>query len=195
MMKSTLAYPLIHYLLPLPKHWQAQWRQLIHVAVGVAFLALLAHVRVDIGMVPITGQTLGVLLLAAAYGWRLGTLTTGMYLLVGASGVPVFAGSAGLAVLRGTTAGYLFGFVLAALLVGYLAQRGWDKTPRHTLAVMVLGNLVIYSCGLLWLRQFAPDWATTLQWGMTPFLIGDAIKIAVATLLLPTAWRVLGRRH
>lgn len=190
-MKSTLAYPLIHYLLPLPD----RWRQVIYAAVGVLFLALLAQIRVDIGAVPITGQTLGVLLLAAAYGWRLGTLTTGIYLLVGASGVPVFAGSAGLAVLRGTTAGYLYGFVLAALLVGYLAQRGWDKTPGRTLAVMILGNVVIYACGLTWLRQFAPDWATTLQWGMTPFLIGDAIKIALAMLLLPMAWRVLGRRN
>jgi biotin transport system substrate-specific component len=188
--KSVQYKPLIHYLLPLP----ARFRDAIHVGVGVLFLALLAQVRLELGAVPLTGQTLGVLLLAAAYGWRKGTLTMLVYLAVGASGLPIFAaGAAGLAVLRGTTAGYLFGFVAAALLVGYLAERGWDKTIWRTAMIMVLGNLVIYAFGLGWLRQFAPDWTTTLAWGLTPFVVGDVLKLVVAALLLPTAWRFLGR--
>ncbi|MEM7735332.1 MAG: biotin transporter BioY [Deinococcota bacterium] len=188
--QSVQHKPLIHYLLPLPE----RFRDVIHVGVGVLFLALLAQVRLELGAVPLTGQTLGVVLLAAAYGWRKGTLTMLVYLVVGASGLPVFAaGASGLAVLRGTTAGYLVGFVVAALLVGYLAERGWDKTIWLTACTMVLGNLVIYVFGLSWLRQFAPDWTTTLAWGLTPFLVGDGLKIAVAALLLPTAWRLLGR--
>lgn len=158
---------------------------------GVVFIAVLAQLRFQIGPVPITGQTLGVLLIGASYGLRLGGLTNLAYLLIGGLGLGVFQGGAsGWAYLAGPTGGYLVGFVLAATLVGFLAQRGWDKQVSTTALAMLLGNLVIYAVGLLWLSRFAPDWATTLQWGLLPFIAGDIIKIAVAAALLPLAWRL-----
>jgi biotin transport system substrate-specific component len=184
--------PLLHRLVPIPHRGL---RTVLQVALGVAFLALLAQVRIEVGPVPITGQTLGVLLLGAAAGARLGVATTLAYLGVGAAGLPVFTGGgAGLATLTGTTAGYLVGFVVAAALVGALAERGWTATVPRALAAMVLGNLVIYAFGVAWLAQLAPDLRTAVAWGVTPFLIGDALKVAVATALLPLATRALRRR-
>jgi biotin transport system substrate-specific component len=165
------------------------------VTLGVAFLALLAQVRIEVGPVPITGQTLGVLLLGAAAGARLGVATTLAYLTVGAAGLPVFTGGgAGLATLTGTTAGYLVGFVVAAALVGALAERGWTASAPRAFATMLLGNAVIYAFGVAWLAQLAPDLATAIAWGVTPFLVGDALKVAVATALLPLATRALRPR-
>jgi biotin transport system substrate-specific component len=171
-------------------------RTALQISLGIVFLALLAQVRVEIGAVPITGQTLGVLLLGAAYGVGLGAATMVGYFLVGGLGLGVFAGGgAGFSTFAGTTGGYLFGFLAAAVLVGYLASRGWDRTHVGVAAAMVLGNLVIYAFGLAWLAQFAPDFQTALAWGLLPFLAGDAVKIAIAVALLPLAWRLLGKRR
>ena len=171
-------------------------RTAVPIAFGIVFLALLAQVRIEIGLVPITGQTLGVLLLGAAYGAGLGAATLAAYLLVGGLGLPVFTGfGAGFATFSGTTGGYLVGFVLAAGLVGWLAQRGWDRTPAGTAVAMVLGNVVIYVFGVAWLSTIAPDVGTAIAWGVTPFLLGDAVKVAVAVVLLPLAWRLLGERR
>ncbi|MDZ7799904.1 MAG: biotin transporter BioY [Trueperaceae bacterium] len=167
----------------------------VQVVIGVAFLAALAQVRVQVGPVPITGQTLGVLLLGAAYGATLGLGTTLAYLLAGAAGLAVFSGGgAGLSTLLGPTGGYLLGFPLAALLVGALAARGWDRWIGSAALAMVAGNVVIYTFGLAWLSRFAPDLPTTLAWGLWPFLAGDAVKIVAAAGMLPLAWRLLGRR-
>lgn len=161
-------------------------------AAGVALLALLAQLRIEIGPVPITGQTFGVLLLGAAYGALRGGATLGLYLALGGAGLPIFQG--GTSGLSGATAGYLIGFWMAAVLVGYLAQRGWDRRVASCALAMLLGNALIYLPGLLWLRSFAPDWSTTLQWGLWPFIPGDLVKLVLAALLLPGAWRLLGRR-
>lgn len=170
-------------------------RASLQLVIGVALLALLAQVRIEIGPVPITGQTLGVLLIGSTYGTWLGGLTLTAYLLAGGLGLGVFAGgAAGWSVLTGATAGYLFGFVAAAAVVGYLAQRGWDRHYRRTALAMLIGNIIIYLPGLWWLSRFAPDGATTLQWGLTPFIPGDLIKLLLAVALLPTAWRLLGRQ-
>lgn len=191
-MKPATAGPLIQRIVPIEND---ALRTTLQIALGIAFLALLAQVRVEIGPVPITGQTLGVLLLGAAYGAGLGAATMVGYLLVGGLGLGVFAGGgAGLSTFTGTTGGYLVGFLAAAILVGYLASRGWDRTHVGTAAAMVIGNVVIYAFGVGWLLQFAPDFATALAWGVTPFVIGDAIKIAIAVALLPWAWRLIGRR-
>lgn len=188
---SALSAPLIDHLLPLPSRLL---RVPLQVAVGVLVLALLAQFEVTLGPVPITGQTLGVLLIGAAYGLSLGTLTLLVYLVVGTMGFGVFAGGgAGWATLTGATAGYLFGFVLAAALVGYLAQRGWTRSFATTALAMLLGNVLIYLPGLLWLRQLAPDWPTTLAWGLIPFIPGDVVKLVLAAGLLPTVWALLGR--
>lgn len=190
MTRSLLQTPLAQHLVPIR---QPLLRALIQVLAGVALLALLAQLRFDIGPVPVTGQTLGVLLIGAAYGAALGGVTLASYLVLGAAGLPVFqGGSSGFA---GTTAGYLVGFFLAAVVVGYLAQRGWDRHIGLTALAMLVGNALIYLPGLGWLSRFAPDWPTTLAWGLWPFLLGDALKLVLAALLLPATWRLLGEKR
>lgn len=190
MTTPALSTPLISRLTPL-RHpaLRLAWQ----LAAGVALLALLAQLRFEIGPVPITGQTFGVLLLGAAYGALRGGAALGLYLALGAAGLPIFQG--GSSGFSGATAGYLVGFWLAAVLVGYLAQRGWDRRPLTCALAMLLGNALIYLPGLAWLRAFAPDWPTTLQWGLLPFIAGDLVKLALAALLLPGAWRLLGERR
>lgn len=170
-------------------------RGVLMVAGGVAFLALLAQVRLQLGPVPFTGQTLGVLLLGAAYGARMGALTTGAYALLGMAGLPLFTGGAsGVAYVMGPTGGYLLGFVLAAALLGVLAQRGWDRGYGSAAVAMLLANVAIYVPGLAWLSvALGGDVTAALAVGLAPFVVGDLLKLALAVLLLPTAWRVLGR--
>jgi biotin transport system substrate-specific component len=183
--------PLIDRLVPVPN---ATLRRVLQVALGVALLALLAQVRIVVGPVPITGQTFAVLLLAAAFGSRLGVTSVLAYLLVGAAGVGVFSGGAGgLAVLTGTTAGYLVGFVVAAAVVGSLAERGWDRSFAGMAAAMGVGTVLIYVCGVAWLAGFAPDLPTALAWGVWPFVVGDVLKLLLAAALVPTAWRFFAR--
>ena len=173
----------------------AALRPLLLVGAGVAFLALLAQVRLQIGPVPFTGQTLGVLLLGAAYGARLGAVTAGTYALLGVAGLPLFAGGgSGLAYLLGPTGGYLVGFVVAAGLLGLLAQRGGDKTYVRAACAMLLATVVIYLFGVGWLTvALGGDLSAALVAGLAPFVVGDLIKLGVAVTLLPTAWRLLGR--
>jgi len=184
--------PLVDRLLPVP---HTLLRVALQVALGVALLAALAQLRVVIGPVPITGQTLGVLLLAALYGPVRGVATMLAYLGLGAAGVGVFTGgAAGLAAMGGTTAGYLVGFVAAAAVVGAFTQRGWGRSHLGMTAAMLVGNLVIYAFGVSWLRlAFAPDLATALAWGVWPFLLGDAVKLALAVALVPALWRRVAR--
>ena len=165
------------------------------VTVGVVILALSAQVRIPIpgSPVPITGQTMGVLLLAAAYGSWLGSGTVLAYLAVGAAGLPVFAGwKFGVATLTGATGGYLLGFLIAAFIVGRLAESKWDRSPWLTIAAMVIGNIVIYMCGVTHLATVV-GWNRVWALGVAPFLIGDAVKIAIAAAALPIAWKLKER--
>lgn len=159
-------------------------REALLIGAGVLLLALAAHLRISLPftVVPITGQTFAVLLLGAAYGWRRGGATVALYLAAGLAGLPVFAEVAGLA-----TWGYLIGFLLAALVVGWLAERGWDRRLPSAIAAMLVGEVAIYACGLPWLAHFV-GWQHVLAFGLLPFLPGDAIKLAAAALLLPGAW-------
>jgi biotin transport system substrate-specific component len=126
-------------------------------------------------------------------GSRRGSLALLTYLAEGAMGLPVLAGgAAGLARLTGPTGGYLIGFVAAAFLVGWLAERGWDRRPETTLLAMVLGNVIIYAFGLPWLARFVGA-GQVLAMGLWPFLPGDLGKILLATALLPWGWRLLDR--
>jgi biotin transport system substrate-specific component len=162
---------------------------------GSLFIALAAQIQIllPFSPVPVTGQTFAVLLLAAIYGSKRGPAAVMTYLILGFSGLPVFAGGAfGAARLFGPTAGYLAGFVGAAFIVGTLSERGWDRRPWSTAASMVIGNLVIYIAGAAWLSKFV-GWKSVLNVGVLPFLAGDAIKIALATLLLPVGWKLIGR--
>ncbi len=158
------------------------------------FTALLAQVKIPLGFtpVPITGQTFAVLLVGAALGSRRGAAAMLLYLIAG-SWLPFYAGGASGFVWTIASGGYIVGFVPAAFVVGWLAERGWDRKPWILLAMLV-GNVILYVPGLLWLAAFAPAegrWATTLEWGLYPFIIGDAIKLAAASLLLPGAWGVV----
>ena len=193
MVSRVLSAPLVNRLVSIQN---VPARTLIQVGSGVLFLALLAQIRIDIGPVPITGQTLGVLLIGAGYGLSLGTLTVASYLIVGGLGLGVFAGgAAGWSTFAGATGGYLVGFLIAAAVIGYLAQRGWDRRVFATALIMLVGNVLIYIPGLLWLSRVAPDWPTTLQWGLTPFIPGDILKLLIAAGLVPAVWRLLERRH
>jgi biotin transport system substrate-specific component len=162
---------------------------------GSWFVALLAQISIPLGFtpVPITGQTLGVLLVGSLLGTRLGTLALLLYVAQGAIGLPFFAdGNSGVQVLYGSTAGYIFGFVLAAALTGWLAERGWDRKVSTTVLSMLLGTVLIYVPGVLWLAGFVGGLGEAVVLGVLPFLLGAVIKIAVAAGVLPGAWKLLG---
>lgn len=167
------------------------------VVAGILALSVAAQIRVPIGPVPITMGTFAVLTIAAAYGPRLGLMTILGYLAVGAVGFDVFASSTaennGITYMLGASGGYLFGYVLATLILGWAARRGWDRAVPTMVLAMLLGNVAIYVPGLLWLNGFAESWAQTLEWGLTPFLLGDGLKVALAALLVPALWRILPR--
>jgi biotin transport system substrate-specific component len=179
---------------------RALWRVVLVVA-GSLLLALVAQVAIPLPgtPVPVTGQTFGVLLFGATLGARLGAVTALLYLVEGVVGGPlgvnVFApgASVGLARLEGPTGGFLIGFVLAAFVVGYLADRGWDRRVWSAVVVMLVGEIVIYAVGLPWLSRFVPA-QKVLDAGLFPFVVGDLYKVALAALALPGAWRVVGRR-
>lgn len=161
------------------------------VVVGSLLLAVSAQFKIPLYPVPVTGQTLLVLLIGMAYGPRLGAVTVAAYLLQGALGLPVFAGGAfGLATLFGMTGGYLFGFLAAAFATGWLAERGMGRTVKSTVLAMLAGNLVIYLCGVPWLAAFIGA-EKALAAGVLPFLYGDAVKLVVAAGLMPVAWRLV----
>ena len=163
---------------------------------GTVALWLSAKIQVPLWPVPITMQTFVVLTLGVAYGWRLAGATLLLYLAEGAIGLPVFAGSwsegAGIKHLVGPTAGYLFGFAIAAAIVGRLAERGWDRNAVTAGAAMAIGNLVIYAAGIAWLGAMI-GYGTAIDVGLLPFLVGDALKIALGACLLPLAWKLIGR--
>jgi len=140
--------------------------------------------------VPITGQTFAVLLMGATLGSKRGALCLLTYLTEGAAGLPVFTGAgAGIATLAGPTGGYLIGFVVAAYLTGWLAERGWDRRLQTNFLAMLLGNLVIYVFGLAWLGVLV-GYDKVLTLGLLPFIPGDLLKLAIATGLLPVAWKI-----
>jgi biotin transport system substrate-specific component len=184
-------------------------RQAMFVALGIAALSLAAKVQVPMwpSPVPITMGTFAVLAVGAAYGPRLGLVTILGYMLLGALGADVFANSSaeanGLSYMMGSTGGYLVGYVLATVLLGALARRGWDRNVGWMAVAMLLGNVVIYLPGVAWLNhlivgglfdpaKFSTAWEQTMVWGLTPYLIGDAVKLALAALLLPAAWKLVG---
>ncbi|MCD4685112.1 MAG: biotin transporter BioY [Anaerolineae bacterium] len=160
---------------------------------GAVFVALSAQAAVYLPFspVPVTGQTLAVLLVGVLLGRQRGTAAVLVYLAEGAMGLPVFAGGmGGTAVLLGPTGGYLFGFVAAAYVTGMLAERAWDRHVPQVLVAMVLGNLVIYGIGLVWLSTFV-GWDRVLALGFWPFVPGDIAKVVLAALLLPVGWRLI----
>jgi biotin transport system substrate-specific component len=172
-------------------------RGTIFAITGSLLIWLAAKIQVPFYPVPMTMGTFAVLAVGMAYGWRLGTATVLLYLAEGAMGLPVFAGTPekgiGLAYMLGGTGGYLVGYVLAAASVGMLAQRGWGKNILTTSLAMLVGNVLIYVPGLLWLGILFGWDKPIIEWGLTPFVLGDLAKLALAAALMPITWKLLGR--
>lgn len=171
-------------------------RDILLVVGGAALVGLLAQISIHLPFtpVPITGQTLGVLLTGTALGWRRGLAAMLLYAAAGLIGVPWFAGHASGYV--GASFGYIIGFVLCAPVCGALAERGADRTLRGSVPAMVVGEVVMYGAGVTWLAlDLHVGAGTAISLGLTPFLAGDAIKAGLAALLLPSAWRLVGPRR
>ncbi len=178
-----------------PRQQRSWLLDVVLVVLFSAFVALTAQVEIPLWPVPLTLQTLGVLFTGAVLGSRRGALALLLYLTEGALGLPVFAGGAsGVGYMLGPTGGYLVGFVVAAGVVGWLAQRGWDRRLVWAAVAMVIGNVIIYVCGVAWLAVFLGDLWGALVKGMLLFVVGDLIKIAVAALTLPSGWKLARRR-
>jgi biotin transport system substrate-specific component len=166
--------------------------------VGFALLtALLAQITIPLWFtpVPITGQTLSVLLAGAVLGWRAGAASMSLYWVLGATGLPFYAEArGGWGVATGATGGYLVGFVIAAALVGYLAERRQDRSIVTAVPAFLAGTVVVYLFGLTWLARHLGVGATeAMELGLVPFVIGDLVKATLAGVVLPTAWRLAGR--
>jgi len=172
-------------------------KKAVLVMAGIAFLAIAAKIKVPMFPVPMTMGTFAVLTMGAAYGARLGLVTILGYMLIGALGFDIFAGSSaenfGLTYMMGGTGGYLVGYVLAVLALGTLARAGWDRSAPKMAGAMLLGNVLIYVPGLIWLGMLYGWDKPILQWGLTPFLLGDVLKLVMAGIILPLAWKMVGR--
>ena len=164
---------------------------------GFCLLTLSAKIQVPLPLVPISMQTFAVLVIGMAYGWRLGGATVLAYLIAGASGLPVFAGTPergiGLLYMMGPTGGFLAGFLIAAVVVGYLAERGWDRSFLGTGAAMVIGHAIISCLGVVWLAQ-AFGVPKAIEVGFTPFLWASLLKIILGIACMPLVWKLIGRR-
>ncbi|MHB8334270.1 MAG: biotin transporter BioY [Acidimicrobiales bacterium] len=161
---------------------------------GAALVGLLAQITIHLGFtpVPITGQTLGVLLVGTALGWRRASLAMGLYVAAGVLGVPWFAGhSSGVPM---ATFGYLIGFVVASAALGWLASRGADRTVARAVTSMVVGEVIIFAIAVPWLAfSLHVGLATAISLGLTPFITGEVIKAALAGVALPATWRLVDR--
>jgi len=161
---------------------------------GSLLVGLSAQVKIYLPFspVPITGQTFAVLMLGALLGSRRGGLAMLVYLVEGLMGLPVFAAGVGLAALFGPTGGYLFGFMPAAYLVGWLAEKDWDRRVLTTIAAMIIGDAVLLTFGFIWLAVLTSV-RTAFLTGVCPFIVGDILKVAFAAAVLPAGWKLLTR--
>lgn len=166
---------------------------------GVTFLALMAQIALPIpgSPVPVTGQTLGALLIGASYGRALGATTFALYLGIGIAGAPVFSQQGhGIAKVVGPTGGYLIGMFLATIALSFLASKKWDKKIYTAILSMLIGQALIFIPGLIWLQQSTgKDWSWTINAGLTPFIFGEILKLAIAASALPVLWRVVDKRR
>ncbi|MEU1074810.1 MULTISPECIES: biotin transporter BioY [unclassified Streptomyces] len=173
----------------------ARTRDAVLVLGGATLTGLAAQIAVPVpgSPVPVTGQTFAALLVGTALGARRGFLSLGLYALIGAAGMPWFAnGTSG---AGGASFGYVLGMLLASTVVGALARRGGDRSALRTAGTMVLGSAIIYAVGVPYLAASADVSLTrAVALGLTPFLLGDALKAALAMGALPTAWKFVGRK-
>jgi len=194
MTTSTVYAPLANVLLGTQNN--TLLRNVLLAVAGSIALWISAKIQIPFIPVPMTLQTLVVLVIGMVYGWKLGAATVLLYLAQGAAGLPVFAGTPekgiGLAYMFGTTGGFLLGFLLAAAAVGYLAERGWDRNIFTTAGAMAIGNVLIYVPGLFWLAGII-GWDKSIEFGIKPFLVADLFKLVLAALFMPLIWNVVKR--
>jgi len=166
------------------------------VVAGAGLVAACAQISIPLGFtpVPITAQTFAVVLVGASLGSIRGTASLVLYLAVGIAGAPVYAGHKhGWTVFSGSNGGYIVGFVAAAALTGWLAERHWDRSFSTAVTAMLSGNVLVYAFGLPWLHHvLRVNWATTLTYGLYPFVVGDLVKLYLAAAALPGAWKLVG---
>lgn len=167
------------------------------VIAGAALTAVAAQVSVPLWPVPITGQTLAVLLVGSALGARRGALSMALYALLGLVGLPVYAaGGSGAGVLLGASGGYVVGFIAAAALVGWVAERFGDRTWRTALLSFALGTIVTFAVGMVWLAVvLGTDLQQTLAYGLYPFVVGGIAKALIGAAVIRLGWTVVLRRH
>ncbi|MBN9220042.1 MAG: biotin transporter BioY [Mesorhizobium sp.] len=195
MATATTMRPLVS--LALPQEGAARLAtQLFLALAGTLLLTLSAKTKVVLGPVDISMQTLAVFLIAAAFGMRLGVATLLLYMAEGAMGFPVFQGTpekgVGIAYMLGSTGGYLAGFVVMAAIVGWAADRGWDRHPIKLFNAMLVAEVVMMAMGFGWLALLIGS-EKSWQFGVVPFIVGDLIKVALAATLVPAAWSLLKR--
>jgi biotin transport system substrate-specific component len=190
--QHSVAHPTLANALWSPAAGSNAARAIVLAVIGSILLTMSAKIQVPFWPVPMTMQTFVVLVLGVAYGWQLAGSTVLLYLAQGTVGLPVFAGGSGLAYVAGPTGGYLGGFLLAAVAVGWLAERGWDRSVLRTLAAMLVGTVIIFACGIGWLSTLI-GLPQAISAGLMPFLLSEAVKIALATALVPFAWWLLQR--
>ena len=181
---------------------------MVLIAAGAALTAIAAQLVIPLWPVPITGQTFAVLFVGATLGPIRGALALGLYLLIGVFGLPVFAAGGSGSLIGSTSGGFVIGFIFAAALVGWLAQREWDRKVVGTIVAFLAGTVVMYAFGLPWLHAvlttFPAEVMTqyfgttdvlqaTLTGGLYPFLVGDAVKALLAAGILPLAWKLIAR--
>jgi biotin transport system substrate-specific component len=166
---------------------------------GTLFIAAMAQIAIPVpgSPIPVTGQTLAVYLIGTTYGARFGFATFATYLLSGIAGAPVFAPAAtvGLARLTGATGGYLIGMLVATLVLGALADRKADQKFKTSFPALILGSVIVFAFGLTWLHaSLNLTWAQTISAGLTPFIFGEVIKIAITATSLPLIWRKISQK-
>lgn len=192
-MNTTLAAPRTVLADAIPG---ARVRDALLICAGAALTILGAQVSIHVppSPVPITGQTLGVVVAGAALGWRRGALSQLLYLCLGLF-LPVYAdGASGPEVLFGATGGYIVGFIIAAALMGWFAERGFDRNPLYAFAGFCLAQLAIFGLGVPWLQlETGMSWADAIHNGFTIFIVGGLIKAAIGSVTVPAAWRFVRR--
>jgi biotin transport system substrate-specific component len=173
-------------------------RHVALIVLGALLIYLTARISFPVpgSPVPVTGQTFGVLLVGGALGFRRGVASIALYVLIGLIGLPFFAeGKGGVNVILGASGGYIVGFILAAAIVGRLAELGWDRRIIGAIGAMIIGEIAIYAVGVPWLMAVAHlDLANGIKQGLTPFIVGDVLKLILAAAAFPVAWWVVGRR-
>ena len=179
----------------LPSKANSAVTNIILAIAGSLALWACAKIQIPFYPVPVTMTTFAVLLIGMVYGWKLGAATILLYLAEGAAGLPVFAGTPekgiGLVYMMSGTGGYLIGYVIAASVCGWLAEKNWDKNIITTAGAMLIGNALIYIPGLLWLGILFGWDKPILEWGLIPFIPGDLLKLALAAVTLPLIWKLV----